>query len=87
MIYIGTRKTKYGRMWMYHVFADTISELKTFCAIINVDEKYIHYKPNRIHLDICQSKKKEALGWKFPSIIEMKDSDIINRLFRRDQKG
>lgn len=83
MIYIGTRKTKCGRMWMYHVFSHTIEELKTFCAMIGVDEKHIHYKPNRTHLDICQAKKKEALGWGYGSICEMKDSEIITKLFKK----
>jgi hypothetical protein len=58
-----------------------MKKVKITIEIIGIDEKHIHYKPNRTHLDICQSKKKEALSWGFPSIIELKDSEIIKKLF------
>lgn len=78
MVYIGTRKYKYGRMLMSHMAADTLEELHEMADLIGVNRKHFQDKPGKPHYDICQKMKQKAieLGAK-----EVDDRELI-RLYR-----
>ena len=80
MIYIGKNEYKYGRMLMSHMIADTLNELHTMAAVLNIPRKYFQNKKGKPHYDICKSKKKEALSWGFDCIKEVSDREIIKIL-------
>lgn len=61
-IYVDNMKCPVGRMVMCHMLADTPAELRSMAESIGVDLKWIQNPGTyREHLDICRSKKQEAV--------------------------
>lgn len=83
MVYIGRRKYKYGRMWLSHMAADTINELHTVAALLNLNRKWFQDKDGKPHYDVCQKKKKEALSWTWTDQIKEVDDREIIKLYKK----
>lgn len=79
MVYIGTRKYKYGRMLMSHMAADTLEELHEMADHIGVNRKYFQNKPGKPHYDICQQMKVKAIEF---GAKEVNDRELI-RLYQK----
>lgn len=82
MILVGKNKYRYGRMYLSHMAANSIEELHSMAAMLNIDKKYFQNKPGKPHYDICQKKKQLAiaLGAK-----EVNDREIIE-LFKTETR-
>lgn len=79
MVYIGTRKYKYGRMLMSHMAADTLEELHEMADRIRVNRKHFQDKPGKPHYDICQQMKRKAIEF---GAQEVNDRELI-RLYQK----
>jgi hypothetical protein len=77
MVYIGTRKYKYGRMIMSHMVADSLDELHNMAQFIGIPQKYFQNKKGKPHYDVSQVKKRKALAL---GAKEVNDRQIIKVL-------
>lgn len=63
MIFIGTRKYKYGRMVLSHMCANTLGELHAMAELLGLKKDWFQNTPGKIpHYDVCQLKKQLALN-------------------------
>lgn len=60
MVYVGTRKYRFGRLILSHMAADTIEELHATADKIGVARQHFQ-AGKRPHYDVCQSKKTLAV--------------------------
>lgn len=75
MVYVGTRKWRYGYMLMSHMAATTLEELHQMADKLGIDRKHFQDKPGQPHYDICQTRKALAIDY---GAVLVKDSEIIN---------
>lgn len=57
-VYLDSSRSKFGRMVMCHMRADTDEELDEFATKIGLLPKWKH----RDHYDVCLSKREEAIS-------------------------
>lgn len=73
-VYVDKAKTKYGRMVMCHMVADTAQELVAMIRRIGVSEKHLqHAGTYREHFDVCKSKRARAVAL---GAIEISDREL-----------
>lgn len=64
-VYVDDVRNRYGRrMFMCHMWADTLPELLAMADRIGVARKWLQKPPKAdwIHFDICVTKKKQAIA-------------------------
>ena len=62
MVFVGTRKYKYGRMFLSHMCANTLGELHAMAELIGLKKEWFQNEPGKKpHYDVCQLKKAEAI--------------------------
>jgi hypothetical protein len=74
MVYVGTREYRYGRMIMSHMAADTIEELHSMAASVNVRRRHFQNKKGKPHYDICKRNKLRAIEL---GAVEVDDRKLI----------
>lgn len=63
MVYVDNMEMPFGRMIMSHMIADSREELLEMADKIGVQRKWIQKSGTNLeHFDICQSKKRKAIG-------------------------
>lgn len=61
-VYVDDMKTKYGRMKMSHMIADSETELLEMADRIGVDRKWHQYPgTSKSHFDVCMSRANLAI--------------------------
>lgn len=62
-VYVDDVKIPYGRMFMCHMWADTLEELHAMADKIGVRRKWFQHPPKASwdHYDICLTKKAKAV--------------------------
>ena len=77
MVYIGTRKYKYGRWVLSHMVADNLEDLHSMANAVGLQRKWFQDKPQKPHYDICQIRKELAIRYGARLV---NDREIINVL-------
>lgn len=80
MVYVDDMKAKYGRMVMFHMVADTESELHAMANRIGVARRW-HQKIGtpHSHYDICKAKRALAVQFGAVEIGRRELVEIIQR--------
>tara|TARA_B100000287_G_scaffold237395_1_gene223361 strand:- start:2491 stop:2766 length:276 start_codon:yes stop_codon:yes gene_type:complete len=80
MVYVDDMKAKYGRMVMFHMVADTESELHAMANRIGVARRW-HQKSGtpHSHYDICKAKRALAVQFGAVEIGRRELVEIIQR--------
>ena len=73
MIYVGKNKYKFKSFIMSHLVADSIEELHKMAQILDLKRSWFQ-DGKRLHYDISQTKKKQAIKL---GAIEINDRQII----------
>lgn len=63
MVYVDDSRIKYGRMYMCHMWADTLDELLQMADMIGLNRRYLQSPPKSTwtHFDICLKNKTKAI--------------------------
>lgn len=62
-VYVDNFRSRYGRMTMVHMIADTTDELLRMADTIGVNKKWIQKSGTAYeHFDVCLAKRKLALA-------------------------
>ena len=61
-LYVDDAQNPYGRMKMAHMIADTHAELVQAAEALGLDRWLQHEGTWKEHLDVCQSKRREAIA-------------------------
>lgn len=63
-VYVDDVRNRYGRMFMCHMWADSMDELLAMADTIGVAHKWLQRPPKAswVHFDICYAKKKKAIA-------------------------
>lgn len=80
-VYVDTAKLPLGRMLMCHMLADTLEELHTMAATLQLKPEWFQ-EQGTPHYDICQSKR--ALAIKAGAVVA--DRVKVVELIRKDRR-
>ncbi len=78
-VYVDNMRSKYGRMIMCHMIADTSVELAAMAVKLQIPLKWMQKQGTpEEHYDICLSKKKLAI--KYYGAKEITSKELINKI-------
>lgn len=62
-VYVDDVRRRYGRMWMCHMWSESLDELLAMADAIGVQRKWLQQPPKAswVHFDICLAKKTQAI--------------------------
>lgn len=82
-VYVDKMKTKYGRMIMSHMLADTVEELHDMADKIGLKREWFQNERTP-HYDLCQAKKQLAIE---NGAIEVDRKKIVELIRRFREKN
>lgn len=77
-VYVDKLKTRYGRMIMSHMLADSVEELHAMADKIGLKRKWFQSERTP-HYDLCQAKKRLAIKHGAIEVDRKKVVELIKR--------
>lgn len=84
-VYVDNAQSRYGRMIMCHMLADTTDELLEMADTIGVDRRHFQHDGSTPHFDICKAKRRLAIA---NGAIEVSRRELVHIIRRlRVERG